>query len=187
MSIRFCEFCSTVHPDETTHCPDCGTRLVQTASEESFNDPDNPWPFEPVSSLYLQIQGKPRHLCFSGTHSVFHLWSVLHSEYSRRNLYCRVKADEMELVSYPEDQYPGGYELLGPAQILGNKHCKFSLYTYQESDPEVDFESDGLEMIYHGSLEIMDCPQRYWKDILGWLVATAPYTALENNWTYVLS
>ena len=45
MSIRFCEFCSTVHPDEATHCPDCGTRLVQTASEEDFNN------FESVGEL----------------------------------------------------------------------------------------------------------------------------------------
>ena len=80
-------------------------------------------------------------------------------------------------------------------QILGSKYCKFSLYTYQESDPEVDVVSDGLEMTYHGSLEmtyhgsleIMDCPQRYWKDILGWLVATKPHTALENNWIYIVS
>ena len=100
MSIRFCEFCSTVHPEVTTHCPDCGALLVQTVSEEAFNDPNTPWPFTPIDGLCLEIQGKPRYVSFSGTHSIFHLWTELHNAYEEGCLYCRTKRDdEMELAS----------------------------------------------------------------------------------------
>lgn len=187
MSIRFCEFCSTVHPDAATHCPDCGAQLIQQVSEEYFNDPANPWPFEPVNRLCLLIQGKPRYVRFSGTHSVFHLWSVLHSAYDRMELCCHGKKEELELASFPKGRRPGDYEVLDPGRILNNVHRKFSLYTYQEADPEVSGEDGGLEMTYHGSFEIEDCPRKFWRDILGWLVATTPYPQVHNEWTYEIT
>ena len=187
MNVHFCEFCSTVHPDETTHCPFCGTGLVQQVSEEYFNDPGNPWPFVPISYLHLLIQGKPRALRFSGTHSVFHLWTELHQAYAENRLYCRDKGEEMELCSYPAGQEPEGMELLDPVRIMANTQQKFSLYSYAEADPDVDEESGDLEMTYEGSFEMVDCPQRYWKDLLGWLVATTPYPELDNQWTYFVT
>lgn len=187
MSIRFCEFCSTVHPDESTHCPDCGARLTQEVSEEYFNDPANPWPFVPVDCLHLRIQGQPRTIRFSGTHSVYHLWTVLHREYDRMALCCRAKAGELELASFPQDQCPAGYERLDPGKILNSSHCRFSLYTYEESDPEVDEDDGELEMTYHGSFEIEACPHRFRRDVLGWLLATEPRPEAENNWTYDIS
>ena len=81
MSIRFCEFCSTVHHAETTCCPHCGARLIQSAPEDYFNDPANAWPFMPVNEFCLRIQGQPRKIIFNGTHSVYHLWTALHDAY----------------------------------------------------------------------------------------------------------
>ena len=187
MSIRFCEFCSTVHPDETTHCPDCGTRLVQTASEEDFNNPNNPWPFVPISYLHLEIQGKPRQVRFSGTHSVFHLWTEMHHAYRDMTLYFRENRDEMELVRYPKGHCPAGYQRLDPVRIMSSSHAKYSLYTYHSLDPVLTGAGDALEKTYQGSFEIVDCPKRYWRDILGWLVATVPHDALEENWHYTIS
>ena len=187
MSIRFCEFCSTVHPDETTNCPDCGTRLVQTASEEYFNDPSNPWPFVPVAHLQLMIQGKPRHVRFSGTHSVYHLWKVLHSYYEHGMLYFREKGEELELYCYPECPRPEGYQLLDPVAIMASHHCRFSIFAPQQMDPDMEAVTELPEMTYQGSFELVDCPQRYWRDILGWMVATKPYPELDRNWVYVVS
>ena len=187
MSIRFCEFCSTVHHDETTHCPECGTRLVQTVSEEYFNDPANPWPFVPIDHLHLEIQGKARHVRFSGTHSVFHLWAALHKAYTENRLYCRYKSDELELMCYPAGFKPKSLPLLDPVLIMASKHRAFSLYSYQACDPDLLDMGNVLEMTYHGSFEIVDCPPRFWKDILGWLVATPPHPALDNQWTYFMT
>ena len=184
MRIRFCEFCSTIHPDETTHCPDCGTRLAQTVREEDFNNPNNPWPFIPVSCIQLEIQGKPREIQFNGTHSVYHLWSELHNAYRSATLYFRENRDEIELARYPEGHCPDGFQRLDPVSIMASRHAKYSFYTYELGDPELSETQDALEMTYQGSFEIVNCPQRYWKDILGWMVATAPHNALEQNWHY---
>ena len=187
MRIRFCEFCSTVHPDEATHCPDCGTQLVQTVDEDAFNDSNNPWPFVPIANLYLTIQGKSRRVQFSGTHSVFHLWSELHTAYEEMALYCREKRDEVELIYVPHGKHPTDFQLVDPVKIMESKTSKYSLYTYQPADPDVPGTEDVLEQTYQGSFEILDCPQRYWKDILGWLAATEPRPALEDNWTYFVT
>ena len=184
MHIRFCEFCSTVHPDETTHCPDCGAQLVQTVSEEAFNDPSTPWPFVPIDRLSLELQGKPRPVSFSGTHSVFHLWTELHNAYKEKALYCRKGWNEMELARYPEGKCPPDFKLLDPVQIMASQDTKYSLYTYQPGDPDLPGLEDGLEKTYQGSFEIVDCPQRYWPDILGWLAATEPHVAPNPHWTY---
>lgn len=184
MSIRFCAFCSTVHPDESTHCPDCGTRLIQEVAEEQFNDPGNPWPFVPVSQLCLRIMGQPYTIDFSGTHSVFHLWSLLHREYEQGRLYCRPRKEELELVSFPPDQCPDDFKILDPGRLLNCKHRKFSFSAYQEEDPEVALEPGEMDMLYHGNFEINDCPPKYWGNVLGWLAATEPYPEAENNWTY---
>lgn len=187
MSIRFCEFCSTVHPDEATHCPDCGARLDQSASEDYFNDRSNPWPFVPIDTICLHLQGKPLHIRFSGTHSVFHLWSTLHSAYEQMTLCCHAKGEELELASYPAGRRPAEYKTVDPVMLMGSRHRKFSLYTYQEADPEVATTPGELEMTYHGSFEIEDCPPKYWRDILGWLVATEPRPEIENSWTYEMT
>ena len=185
--IRFCEFCSTVHPDEITHCPDCGTRLDQTVSEEYFNDPSNPWPFVRVGHLQLLIQGKPRHVRFSGTHSVYHLWRDLHDAYENGTLYFREKGEEIEMYSEPEGPCPEGYQILDPVAILSSHHCRFSFHAYQDVDSELEVEEGELTPTYQGSFEILDCPQRYWRDILGWLVATKPYPEMDNHWVYFVS
>lgn len=183
MNIRFCEFCSTVLRDEPSHCTVCGARLVQEVSEEQFNDPGNPWPFVPVDALCLRIQGQPQTIRFSGTHSVYHLWSLLHEAYDRMELCFRPRKEEMELVWFPEGQRPGDYRVLDPGALLNCKYRKFSFYTYQEADPEVAQE-DELEQIYHGSFEVEDCPPKLWGNVLGWLAATGPRPAPENGWTY---
>ena len=187
MSIRFCEFCSTVHPDETTHCPSCGTRLVQTVSEEDFNDPAMPWPFVPINHVSLAIQGKPRLVQFNGTHSVYDLWKELHQAYAHNSLYYRENRDEMELARYPQGHCPPQFQRLTPVNIMASSHRRYSFYIYQPGDPEMPGVEDGLEKTYQGSFEIVDCPQRYWKDILGYFVASAPYNALEENWTYAFT
>ena len=187
MSIRFCEFCSTVHRDGATHCPDCGAPLAQDVSEEYFNDPGNPWPFVPISYLRVQIQGTSRSIRFEGTHSVFHLWSVLHSAYRQNALYFHERGEEMELAWYPDGQQPEDYRLLDPVAIMASKHHAFSLYAYQEGDHDAIIDRNTPAMMYHGSFEIEDCPEKYWRDILGFMVATEPRPELENNWTYVIS
>lgn len=183
MSIRFCEFCSTVHPDGATHCPDCGARLIQAVPEEQFNDPGNPWPFVPVSRLCLRIQGQPRTLRFSGTHSVYHLWSLLHSHFDDLSLYCRVKKGELELATFPRGRQTGNFRLLDPGMLLGCTHRRFSVYSYQAADPEVS-PGGTLEMTYQGSFEIEDCPPHALGNVLGWLVGTAPRPEPDNGWTY---
>ncbi|MBQ7229990.1 MAG: hypothetical protein IJX04_03740 [Oscillospiraceae bacterium] len=184
MSIRFCEFCSTVHPEELTHCPDCGARLIQEVEEAQFNDPANPWPFVPVDTLCLRIQGRPRTIRFSGTHSVYHLWSRLHSEYEAMRLCWRARKDEMELVGFPAGDCPEGHTLMDPGMLLGCKFRKFSFHTYEEADPEVAEEPGGMTMSYQGSFEIEDCPRKEWGNVLGWLMATAPRPAPDDQWTY---
>ena len=184
MSIRFCEFCSTVHPHETTHCPDCGTPLVQAVSEELFNDPNNPWPFTPISGIQLVIQGKPRCVNFSGTHSVYHLWSQLHKAYENGTLCFSDRGTEMELACHSVEQPVRG-AALDPVAIMGCHHSRFSLYNHRDNDP--DMAGGDLKWSYQGSFEIVDCPPRFWKDILGWLVATPPHPALDNQWTYFMT
>ena len=189
MDIRFCEFCSTVHPDDATHCPNCGTRLVQSVSEEYFNDPENPWPFVPISQIHVALQGTPRLICFSGTHSVFHLLTELHEAYSRSALYCRVKGEELELVHDPKGCPSEEYRLLDPVVIMGCQHNRFSVYSTQEEDPDVSatVAEDALERTYHGSFTFEDCPVKFRRDLLGWMVAAEPRPALEAQWSYVIS
>ncbi|MBQ8237223.1 MAG: hypothetical protein IJZ39_03635 [Oscillospiraceae bacterium] len=184
MNIRFCEFCSSVNRDGATHCPECGARMIQEVTQEQFNDPANPWPFDPVDTLCLQIQGRPRLIVFSGTHSVYHLWSQLHAEYDAMRLFFRTRKDEMELAGFPEGQCPEGYRLLDPGVLLSCKYRKFSFYTYEEEDPEVAAEPGEMEMIYQGSFEINDCPRKEWGNVLGWLAATAPCPRPDDQWTY---
>lgn len=182
MNIRFCEFCSSVHQEGTTHCPTCGTLLTQETAEAVFNDYDAPWPFIPVTELCLRIQGQPMKITFSGTHSVYHLWSLLHSEFEAMSLYCRPRQEELELVGFPRGQRPEGYRLVEPGVFLNCGHRKFSFHTYHEMDPEVATEPGEMEMEYHGSFEIGPCDKKYWGNVLGWLAATAPRP--QNTWTY---
>lgn len=184
MNIRFCEFCSSVHRDESTHCPACGSRLIQEVTEEQFNDPTNPWPFTPVDTLCLRIQGQPRLICFSGTHSLYHLWSRLHEKYDATCLCFRARKNEMELVGFPDGTCPADYRHLEPGDLINCAHWKFSFYTYEEADPEVTPDDEEMEMLYQGSFEIADCPKKEWGNVLGWLVATAPCPRPDDAWTY---
>ena len=184
MNIHFCEFCSTVHPDEATHCPHCGTRLVQTTSEEDFNNPAKPWPFVPITSMQLVIQGKPRQILFSGTHSIYHLWAEMHGAYEAGMLYFRDKGEEWELISCPEGNHPADCRLLDPVAIMACNHSRFSLHTYVADDPDI---AAALEKSYQGSFEILECPARFRRDILGWLAATQPRSELDNQWTYFMT
>lgn len=184
MNIRFCEFCSNVLREESANCPVCGAQPVQQVTEEQFNDPANPWPFEPLDNLVLRIQGQPRVIRFSGTNSIYHFWTLLHREYDAMRLCCRIRKDEMELVGFSEEERPDDFKPLDPALILNCRHRKFSFYTYQESDPEIALEPGEMEMTYQGSFEVEDCPPKSWGNVLGWLVATAPRLSSGNDWTY---
>lgn len=184
MSIRFCEFCSSVLRDGETHCPECGARLIQEVTEEQFNDPANPWPFEPVETLCLRIQGQPRLLVFSGTHSVYHFWSRLHGAYDAMNLCFRPRKDELELVEFPAGQRPDDYRILEPGDLINCKFRKFSFYTFEEVEPEMAEEPGETETIYQGSVEINDCPRKEWGNVLGWLAATVPCPKPDDAWTY---
>ena len=183
MSVRFCEFCSSIHQN-TDHCPACGTRLTQEAAEELFNDFDSPWPFTPVTRLCLRIQGQPMTIRFSGTHSVFHLWSQLHREYEAMTLCCRPRQGELELVGFPPDQRPEDYRPVEPDLFLNCTHSRFSFHTHHELDPEVAREPGEMETEYHGSFEIDAAHPKYLGNVLGWLAATAPRPAPDHNWTY---
>ena len=184
MNIRFCEFCSSVHRDGETHCPACGARLIQEVTVEQFNDPANPWPFVPMDTLCLRIQGQPRHIVFSGTHSVYHLWSRLHEAYDAMCLCFRTRKEEMELVGFPAGQRPEGYSILEPSVLLNCAHRKFSFSSYEEAHPEVALEPDEKALIYQGSFEINDCPRKQWGNVLGWLAATVPCPRPDDEWTY---
>ena len=187
MHIRFCEFCSTVHKDDRTHCPHCGTQLVQTVDEDDFNNPNTPWPFVPIEYLQLEIQGKPRMVRFSGTHSVFHFWTELHRAYQENALYFREHRNEMLLIYVPQGDCPDGAQPLDPVRIMESQYDRYSLYTDQPMELDGDQEEVGMSVMYQGSFEIVDCPQRYWKEILGWLVATEPRPALEDDWVYFVT
>lgn len=182
MNIRFCEFCSNVLQDASTHCPICGTRLIGESAGEQSGDPENLRPFVSVDTFCLQIQGQPRYIRFSGTHSVYHLWSRLHSAYEAMRLYCRPRKDEMELLAFPAEDCPADFQLLEPGILLNCKYRKFSFHTYEETDPDVALEPGETEKVYYGNFEITDCPGKEWGHVLGWLVATAPRPA--EQWTY---
>ena len=184
MNIRFCEFCSSINRDDATHCPECGARMLQEVTLEQFNDPANPWPFAPVNTLSLRIQGQPRLLVFNGTNSVYHFWSRLHEAYESMNLYYQTRKDEMELLEYREGQCPRGFKSLEPGDLINCKYRKFSFYTYEEADPEVALEPGEMAMAYHGSIEVGDCPRKQWGNVLGWLAATAPCPRPDDDWTY---
>lgn len=184
MSIRFCEFCSSIQRGGAEYCPVCGARLTQETEEALFNDFDSPWPFAPVSELCLRIQGQPMTIRFSGTHSVYHLWAQLHSEYEAMSLYCRPRQAELELVGFPGNQPPEGYRLVDPGLFLNCPYRRFSFHTHQALDPEVAREPGEMETEYHGSFEIGAVHPKYLGNVLGWLAATAPRPAPENNWTY---
>lgn len=182
MNIRFCGFCSSISQDGADRCPVCGAQLMQEVAEELFNDPANPWPFQPLEQLCLRIQGQPRMIRFSGTHSVYHLWSQMHSAFESMTLYCHPRQDELELMSFPAGHRPDGWDLLEPGRLLNCAHRKFSFHTYQESDPAVALKPGEMVMEYQGSFELDDCPRKAWGNVLGWLVGTAPRPA--PDWTY---
>ena len=184
MSIRFCEFCSAVHTDEMTHCPVCGALLIQSVEEDYFNDSGNPWPFLPVNEFCLRIQGQPRKILFSGTHSVYHLWTALHNAYEQMHLCWRVKADEVELVAYPPELRPKDFQVLDPGMLLNCRYRLFTFETYEEVDPAIASEPGQMQLSFQGNIDIEDCPPKQWGNVLGWLVATAPRPAARKNWTY---
>ena len=184
MSIRFCEFCSSVHHADTEKCPHCGARLIQSVAEVAFNDSNNPWPFLPVNEFRLRIQGQPRKIIFSGTHSVYHLWTALHNAYRRMELCWRVKQGELELVAYPPAHRPKDFTLLDPGTLLNCQYRQFTFHTYEPVDPAIAAEPGQMQLSFQGNFDIEDCPPSQWGIVLGWLVATAPRPAAAHNWTY---
>ena len=184
MNIRFCEFCGNVLREEAEHCPVCGAVPAQQVTEEQFNDPANPWPFLPLDTLVLRIQGQPRVMRFSGTTSIYHFWSLLHREYDAMRLCCRIRKDEMELEGFDAESRPADFVPLEPGLLLNCRHRKFSFHTCQEADPEIALEPGEMERTYQGTLEIDDCPPALWGNVLGWLAATAPHPAPGDGWTY---
>ena len=184
MSVRFCEFCSSVHPKDATHCPLCGSPLLQSAPADDFNDGSNPWPFMPVSEFCLRIQGQPRKIIFNGTHSVYHLWTALHDAFQRRELCWQVKHGEMELVAYPTGLRPGDFHPVDPGMLLNCGYRQFTFHTYEEVDPAIATEPGQRALSFQGNFDIEDCPPSQWGNVLGWLVGTAPRPAADQHWTY---
>lgn len=184
MKIRFCEFCGNVLRDEPEYCDICGSRLTQEVDEALFNDPEFPWPFEPVLSVCLRIQGQDRNIRFSGTHSLYHLWSGLHEVYEDMALYFRTRHDEMELAAFPEGCVMEEFRLMEPGDLINCRHSRFSFYTFSEADPELGLEPGTMEMTYQGSFVIEDCPEKQWGNVLGWLLATRPAPRPDTGWSY---
>lgn len=184
MYIRFCEFCGTLSRDGSTHCPECGARMVQEATEERFSDLSQPMPFVSMNTICLRIQGRPRLIRFNGTLSVYHCWSLLHEKFETMRLYWRARKGEMDLVGFPEGQSQPDYRLLEPGDILNCKFRKFSFSTYEEADPDTALEPGELNKIHQCDFEIDGCPPKEWGNVLGWLVGTVPSPRPEAQWTY---
>ena len=182
--IRFCEFCGNVVREEMARCAICGCGLTQEVTEEQFNAPGSPWPFTPRETITLSIQGNPRTIRFSGTHSLYHLWLGLHRTYAAMALQYRDRNGEMELAQFPAGRAPAEFRPLEPGVILNCRHRNFSICTYHDPDPELGLEPGSLEIHYQGSFELTDCPDRDIPYVLGWLLATVPCPNHRGNWIY---
>ena len=182
--IQFCEFCSTVIREDTNYCNVCGCHLAQSVDEETFNNPEHPWPFTPVKDITLRIQGQPRHIHFDGTHSLFHLWRGMSRYYNEQALWFRVHYDEVELVSFPAGQQLDGYRILEPGDILNCTNTRFSCYGHTVPDAELGLDSDALIKTYQGTFDILDCPAKEIPLVLGWLLSNGPEDRFLDGWVY---
>ena len=184
MMIQFCEFCSSVDKEEAALCPSCGCRMVQSVDEETFNNPDHPWPFKPVKDITLRIQGLPRHVHFEGTHSLYHLWRGMSRYYNKQALWFRVRHEEMELVSFPEGRQLPGFRILEPGDILNCTTTRFSCYGHDVPDRELGLDADAMIKTYQGTFDISDCPPRDIPFVLGWLLSNGPEDRCLEGWVY---
>ena len=96
MMIQFCEFCSSVIREETDRCTVCGCHLAQSVDEETFNNPEYPWPFKPVADITLRIQGQPRKIHFQSSRNSskvpsLHLSHMAWTNWERSNLFNPLK------------------------------------------------------------------------------------------------
>lgn len=182
--VQFCEFCSTVMQEEAEYCNVCGCHLAQVEDADLFNNTDRPWPFTPVKDITLRIQGCPRSVHFEGTHSLYHLWLGMSQSYGGRALWFRVRHDEMELASFPQGREMAGFRLLEPGDILNCTNTHFSFYSHDEPEPELELDADTLVKTYHGTFDILDCPEKDIHLVFGWLLATGPKPRFLEGWVY---
>ena len=184
MMIRFCEFCGKIM-QEAEYCSVCGCKLSQDVEEEQFNNPENPWPFTPVKDLTLRIQGQPRKIHVEGTHSLYHMWQEIHKAYMDNNVLFRMRGkDDIELAAFPAGRAREDFRLLEPGDILNCGHRHFSFYTLGDPDPELGQSTDLLEVNYHGTFDLLYCPDRDIPYLLGWFMGTAPQPRHEEGWVY---
>ena len=184
MMIQFCEFCSTVVKEETDRCPSCGCRMAQSVDEETFNNPENPWPFARVMDITLRIMGQPRHIHFDGTHSLYHLWRGMSGYYRDQALWYRIRHDEVELVSFPKGRQLEDFRILEPGDILNCTNTRFSCYGYDLPDPELGLEPGDMVKTYQGTFDILDCPDKDIPFVLGWLLSNGPEDRCLEGWVY---
>ena len=184
MMIQFCEFCSTVVKEETDRCPSCGCRMAQSVDEETFNNPENPWPFARVMDITLRIMGQPRHIHFDGTHSLYHLWRGMSGYYRDQALWYRIRHDEVELVSFPKGRQLEDFRILEPGDILNCTNTRFSCYGYDLPDPELGLEPGDMIKTYQGTFDILDCPAKDIPFVLGWLLSNGPEDRCLEGWVY---
>ena len=182
--IQFCEFCSTVVREETDRCPACGCRMAQSADEETFNNPENPWPFARVMDITLRIMGQPRKLHFDGTHSLYHLWRGMSRHYNQQSLWYRIRHDEVELVSFPEGRQLEDFRILEPGDILNCTNTRFSCYGHDLPDRELGLDADAMVKTYQGTFDILDCPEKDIPFVLGWLLVNGPEDRFLEGWVY---
>ena len=184
MMIQFCEFCSSVIREETDRCTVCGCHLAQSVDEETFNNPEYPWPFKPVADITLRIQGQPRKIHFDGTHSLFHLWRGMSGYYRDRALWFRIRHEEMELVSFPEGRQLEDYRILEPGDILNCTITRFSCYGHDVPERELGLDADAMIKTYQGTFDILDCPEKDIPFVLGWLLSNGPEDRCLEGWVY---
>ena len=184
MMIQFCEFCSTVVKEETDRCPSCGCRMAQSVDEETFNNPENPWPFARVMDITLRIMGQPRHIHFDGTHSLYHLWRGMSGYYRDQALWYRIRHDEVELVSFPKGRQLEDFQILEPGDILNCTNTRFSCYGHDLPDRELGLDADAMVKTYQGTFDILDCPEKDIPFVLGWLLSNGPEDRCLEGWVY---
>ena len=183
MKIRFCEFCSNVMREDVEYCTVCGCHIAQYVDDNQFNT-GCPWPFTPVDRITLRIQERPHTIDISGTHSLYHLWKFLTDNYTNMTLLYRIRKDEIELASFPEGSDTQDFLTLEPGDILNCAHRRFSCYSYDKADPELELEEGQLEMTYQGTFELTDCPERDIHAVLGLFLATGPKPRFLEGWVF---
>lgn len=186
MNIRYCGFCDRMTREEVSHCPHCGSRLIQELTEKDFNTSAE-WPFTPMRSISLRVRGRLLRIRFHGTSSIFGLWNKIHNLYENQRLYCRIRENEMDLCSFVTDEPPADCKLFEPGVILNCRHRKYNLMTEVISDSFDDQTGERIysrHTSYQGSFELIGCGDEEISSILGWFVSRKAAPNPDGGWIY---